>query len=330
MMNDSHTVDEKRLIDYLMGRCDEQQARRLRRRLGTDAALRRRHDALVNTFAALRRLPDADPPDDLVERTLTRIARRRQTDALVARHEKRPAPIRAIFTLRELGALAAAAVLIAAVTIPSIIEADRVADAKRCKAQMGDLARAIQASALDHNGALPAAPFDARKAEPDRLRWLPNGDDAVFSNSAALFQLVRNYGVSPAPFVVRAGMSDFPAAEYVSYSYQHSVGAHRLNQNDPRLAGVAEHMAILADGTPLFDGGRFLPERLDARAGDNHDGRGQNVLYLDMHAEWTERPDAGVDADNIYLAGQIRNYTGTESPTSPQDTFLLPTYTPSR
>ncbi|MFW6132479.1 MAG: hypothetical protein ACOC8F_01185 [Planctomycetota bacterium] len=343
-MSESPAADEQRLIDYVLGRCDADDADRVRRRLDEDEAFARRRTALEHTFAALNLAPQAEPPDDLVERTLERVARQKQTDAILARHERRSGHLRPTFSMREFGGLAAAAVLIAAVMIPSLIEAGRVGLARRCTSRVGELGEAIQASAIAHDGSLPAAAVDPDAPGDDGVRWLPSGDGRVVSNSAALFQLIRDGYVSASQFqcpavggesfVVRAGMSDFPAGKYVSYSYQHAIG-NCMRQNDPELAEVAEEMAILADATPLFEQGRFRPARLDASASDNHRGRGQSVLYLDMHAEWTETPHAGVgrdpgDRDHIFLAGQIRNYHGRERPISPHDTFLLPTYTPRR
>ena len=127
-------------------------------------------------------------------------------------------------------------------------------------------------------------------------------------------------------FVVRAGMTDFPSATFISYSYHHTSGPDRPRLNDPRLQGVKEHMAILADSTPLFDDGTFRPDRVNASAGDNHGVTGQNVLYLDMHVDWKDEASVGVNRDNIFLAGSIRDYHGTEAPAGPQDTFLLPAF----
>ena len=87
-------------------------------------------------------------------------------------------------------------------------------------------------------------------------------------------------------------------------------------------------MAILADSTPLFPRGRFRRDRVNATAGDNHAGTGQNVLYFDMHVEWSRTAAAGVRDNNIFLAGEIREYAGDEKPADPTDTFLLPAWLP--
>jgi prepilin-type processing-associated H-X9-DG protein len=85
-------------------------------------------------------------------------------------------------------------------------------------------------------------------------------------------------------------------------------------------------MVILADQNPLFVNGRFLPDRLDNPVSTNHDGDGQNVLYIDGHVAWAVQPTAGVDGDNIYLVDHVSDYDGDEHPGDATDTFLMPAH----
>jgi hypothetical protein len=140
-----------------------------------------------------------------------------------------------------------------------------------------------------------------------------------------MFQCPAVSGTKPANFAVMAGMTDFPQARFIGYSYQYALGAG-LSLNDPALRAAAAEMAILADSNPLFSGGRFRPARLGTAVSENHNGRGQNVLYLDNHTRWTTSPRAGVHGNNIYLAEGVLEYRGDEAPVSPTDTFLLPAY----
>ena len=94
------------------------------------------------------------------------------------------------------------------------------------------------------------------------------------------------------------------------------------------LAGLAGSMAILADSSPLFAGGRFHRSGAEDATSENHARTGQNVLYLDMHVAWRKVPSAGVLGNHIYLAEGIYEYSGEEAPTSSTDTFLLPSYVP--
>ena len=118
-------------------------------------------------------------------------------------------------------------------------------------------------------------------------------------------------------------MVDFPSPQYVSYSYQYSLG-RAVRRDAPELVNVAEQMAILADANPLFDGGRFRRDRLGQGVSENHRCTGQNVLYLSGAVRWFTHARAGVNGNNIWLADGIYEYHGDEKPTSPVDTFLLP------
>ena len=88
-------------------------------------------------------------------------------------------------------------------------------------------------------------------------------------------------------------------------------------------------MAILADNSPVFNGGRFQADCLGRQAGDNHDSTGQTVLYMDMHVDFKAKPSVGVGGNNIYLADGVTDYKGNEKPAGPTDSFLLPAYSPS-
>ena len=57
-----------------------------------------------------------------------------------------------------------------------------------------------------------------------------------------------------------------------------------------------------------------------------HGGRGQTVLTLDGSARWITSPIYGPERDNLWLAGDIRHYTGCETPTRDDDAQLIPGY----
>jgi len=328
-MTDQQNTDQGLLTDFLRGECDDSTAREVRRRLESDAEFRQAHDDLANALAALELAPEIEPPADLVERTLWRVSSAGRTNELLAREQARPRGIAPTFSFRELVGLAAAVFLLAVILVPSLQQARNVRIAGLCGSNVGQIGRALQSFATDNDGQLPSA---CRT----RTRWLPGQGELAVSNSAGLFRLVRDGyespmvfqcpGVRRGTFVVSAGMVDFPAGDYVGYSYQHSLGPNAPNISAPELADKAHQMVILADSSPVFADGRFQSDRLGAAAGDNHRGRGQNVLYLDMHVQWVTRADVGVDGDNIFLVEGVWDYRGTERPTSRADTFLLPAY----
>jgi len=328
-MKNQRADDEQVLIDLLRGELEGEQLRQVTERLEREEPFRKLRGDLANAFEALALLPETEPPEDLLEGTISRIRQVRRTEALLAKEEARRLPASPTFSLRELTVAAAAVIIMGVVLIPSIYQARHLAIIGKCASNVGQIGAGMLAYANANDDHLPGVTSDS-------ARWLPSGEAAAWSNSAALYKLVRSGYVShmvfrcPArgegTFYVRSDMMDFPADKYISYSYQHSLAPNPLKTSDPKMMVVSDKMAILADGTPLFSGGVFRPEKLFSRASENHSGRGQNVLYMDMHVNWAERPDVGVDDDNIFLVQGISQYKGDERPVEPTDTFLLPTY----
>lgn len=328
-MNEQRTSDEALLIDYLRGECDEQAAEEVRSRLESDERLRGMRRDLTHAFAALDAAPDYDPPEDLVRRTMWRIAARKRTDALLDREQERPRIYSPTFSLREAIALGAAILVLAVILVPSLRQAGRIRTAQLCESQIGRIGAGFQTYANENNGYLPVAAASA-------ARWLPDGDEPAVSNSQGLFRLILGGHAEPdlfqcpamerEPLTVKAGMHDFPAGRFVDYSYQYAIGPSAPRMDHPDLSRFADRMAILADGSPVFAHGRFRPNCPRDANSENHGGDGQNVLYLDMHAGWAPTPTAGVHEDNIYLADGVDRYIGVETPAAPHDTFLLPSY----
>ena len=321
--------DEITLVDFHLEQLDEPEAKLVRKRLEEDAEFRQLSQDLANTFAAVDLLPEREAPSDLVAKTMARIRQAKQANAAVAREEMARPLVRPTFSLREGIIVAASVLVIASIFVPSLQEAKRVSRVGQCGANVGQIGTGLQEYASANAGMLPAA-------NGKSPRWLPGGPQSE-SNSRALFHLVQGKFVpqmafqcpaaeSSQPFQVAGEMQDFPGARSVHYSYQHSIGSQRISREDPKLMAVAKDMVILADATPFYRDGTFRPEQPDTAVSDNHGRTGQNVLYLDMHVGWVNRPNAGVDRNNIYLAEGIYNYNGDESPAGPTDTFLLPAY----
>jgi prepilin-type processing-associated H-X9-DG protein len=332
---DSTGRDEQLLLDYTLGRCRREVAEGVAKRLAGDEDFARRHEALRHTLAALDRLPEADPPEDLVDRTVARIESARRTEELLVREElSRRRAFWPTFSVRELTAVAAVLVLMVSVFVPSLQYARKRGQRSLCASNVGQIGYALQTYASSHDDLLPACymPTD---------RWLARGDDrTVASTSAGLFSLVRQEYASPVvfqcpavggpSFVVQAGAQDFPAGKFISYSYQHAVGGNVLSRSDPVLASHADRMAILGDDNPLFADGDFHPSKLSDCLSDNHGGIGQNVLFLDGHVSWSSEATVGVRRNNIYLVEGVKEYTGDERPAHRTDSFLLPAYSVAR
>lgn len=329
-MNTQQNDDESLLIDSLLRQLDSDAQKEIAQRSATDAAFRQLQQDLKNTAQALRLLPEIDTPADLAAKTLQRIRQVRQTEALIAREELgRNNTVRPTFAFRELVAVAASLLLIAAVFVPSARQARNTTRIVQCRSSLGQIGTALQAYASANNGLLPSA-----FSQPQR--WLSSSGQPAVSNSIALFKLVRGGYASQSvflcpgsesgqPFVTTPQMTDFPGAKNIHYSYQHTLG-RQLSVNDPELAAVAGRLVILGDSMPFYRGGVVPRDQAESASSENHDRTGQNVLHLDMSAEWARQPRVGVGQNNIFLAEGIYDYKGDEQPVSKTDTFLLPNW----
>ena len=319
--------DEAILIDFLLGKCNRADSEEVARRLESDPAFRQLHDDLDRTFAALGAAPEPAAPDDLTERTLAAIAANRPRQApQLSRRSSMPT-----FSLRELGAVAAAVILLAGVFIPSMQAAKNKRLRRECGYNLGQVDVALRQYAQANRGALPGV-------EGAQRRWMPSGGAPAVSTSAGLFVLVKNQGVAaevfvcpatrgkPSPYVIRPTMTDFPSADHISYSYQYSLDGRALSVSAPGVSEMADEMAILGDSNPVFVDGQFRPDRIGSSS-DNHRRAGQNVLYLSGRVAWQKTPDVGVGGNNIYLIDGVDDYQGVETPTDDADSFLLPAYT---
>jgi len=319
------------LIDFALGRCEADQRQAIEDRLAHDEAFAAHHRDVANTLAALDAAGEAEPPADLVGRTMAQIRQRRQTDALIAREGVSAPTRRPTFSLRELAAIASVAAIGLCVLLPVVRRASEVTAVGQCAARIGRIGSALTEYANDNDDRLPGV--------SDQGNWLSASSHG--GTSAALFTLVSDDYAKPeafrcpagsredaGDFEVHAGMVDFPSADAVGFSYQHPFKAGELRRSNPALAPVAESMAILADQSPAFDQAQPREPARPARTANspNHDRTGQNVLFLDMHVAWVKTPAAGVMGNNIYLIDDIEVYNGDEIPTPP-DTFLMPAYT---
>ena len=282
----------------------------------------------MRTLAVLKLLPEPEALEDLVARTMTRIHQSRQIDALIAREQIGHSGSRSTFTLRDALAMAASFVIVASLAVFYILSIRHEQQIRNCEANLGQIGYALQGYAKQNNDRLPSAAGQGP-------RWLP-GPGGTASNSSALYRLVGGGFAAPTVFVcpatpenqsfhTSAGMTDFPNARTIHYSYQHMIG-HALCLSDPALQGCQSAMVILGDANPLYRNGTFDAHDAATAASENHGRTGQNVLYMDMHVKWVTTPNAGVNGCNIYVLPGICDYRGDKKPADPTDTFLLPAF----
>jgi prepilin-type processing-associated H-X9-DG protein len=137
-------------------------------------------------------------------------------------------------------------------------------------------------------------------------------------------------GNGPRPTIpVASGFDlwDFKGYPYLSYGYQLPFGRMgKPSENlDPRMAILADKGPYFEAGTPRSDGSvpdqpvgtpggaltiagattdvqllQLDPDRWRPYNSRNHASEGQNVLFVDGHVEWVNKPIVGVNHDNIY------------------------------
>jgi hypothetical protein len=284
-------------------------------------------------FALLARCPADDPPAHLTRRTMDRIAddRRRRWFAEQAQVLAGP---RVGMTWREVAAVAAILVVGFSLLFPMVGRMREDARRIACAGNLQAAGMALGHYAADNGDALP------RRASYAGQPWWNVGkqsgeDEPVQSNSAHTYLLVRQ-GYADAdtlncpdnPHAVRGltrEMNDWPSAAAVGYSTQNQFGQPiKISQ----VAGKS--LALMADKNPLFGGQARpgAPMRFRQSLAPNspsifHRARGQNILMLHGGVVWSARPILS-NGDNIWLANGVDHYTGTETPTSLFDSFLVP------
>jgi len=127
---------------------------------------------------------------------------------------------------------------------------------------------------------------------------------------------------------------------HVSYAYHQVYGPHGLTtDSDPNMAIAADRNPWMASPfTGARDFSTFMPDippftgtKETSLRGNavSHEGRGQQVLFLDTHVEFVKRSFCSVDDDNIYTswdgADKIRGRPAAfgSVPADPTDSLLV-------
>lgn len=264
------------------------------------------------------------------------------------------------FTLVELLTVMTIIALLVAILLPSLRQAVWSARKGACQGNLKGAVSALVQYAGEYTGVLPSRGFG-----PGTVRFDVIGQDvrlekdSADSNSRNLFLAVRLKSITPEILICPeandslAGLSDHltgkPYYDFnvgnggyrnkLSYSYHlqfrdrdASTKGYPLGMtSDTRMAVLADRNPFLEYPGPPVDSGwaaNFLPPGSGTNS-PNHNGRGQNVGFLDGHVEWFNRPTAGPNEDNIYTiwAGtekQNGTITETSMPQGDLDSFLVP------
>jgi len=274
--------------------------------------------------------------DTLIQATLARVQSR--IDAGASRMTINAPARRWGFSMRmnDLISVAALLLLAGAAIFPMVGAMRNYARTSSCQAGLASAAMGFARYANDYRESLPMA--SASKAGE---RWNNVGHPQQ-SNSANLYTLQRmhyaamsdlacpgNPGACRAPATPDA--MDWKCSEEISYSYQNLFATDR-----PHWSGDAR-MIVVADRSPVIV--KLLRhEPLIDLAGnsENHDGRGQCVMYNDGSVDWLKSPVLK-SGDNIWLPRAVEDWfakrqeaaapkplEGNEMPADRSDTFLSP------
>ncbi|MDD4890313.1 MAG: hypothetical protein PHU85_10325 [Phycisphaerae bacterium] len=310
-------ISDDDLLDWSLGHLESPGREAVEERLADSPDLRQRVDAVHRTLAVLDKYKVEPAGDDLADRVRRHVAEAR------GRTPERKLLRPSLFSFAEIGAAAAAILLLTLVFVPGAMRARWMKQRVACEANMRSIGVALEHYANNHDRMLPFPDLAAGG------NWLARDNGRHPTGTAPLFILVRDKAVqssdmvcpacSDRPFVGEtAGLVDFPSAEFVSYSFQNLYGAAT-----PIVQDRARPRPVLADRNPLFRDGQFCSDVATTSNSFNH-GRdeGQNVLFTDGRVRWVDRPE--VDGDNIWQAGSTRSYKGTETATSATDWFFAP------
>jgi hypothetical protein len=335
---------ELMLLDLHLRRLNADGARTVEDAIAHSPELAFQSQALRDVLGLLDRYDVPEPPEDLSDKVLSRLAERtgvipfpQPATTTVHASDHRDLTGTPVLSLRELIAIAACITLFIGVFVPGYYKASNMVSRNNCLQNLRQISAATLSYADANGGSLPSAGF-----VPDGY-WqpvrMPNVRRA--SNTRHFFLLLATGHIKePRTFLCPADTDARPMlvdnADYAQFGdfaekANNSYSFMIMNVEEaPKLEHFqkqgAARMALVADRNPLFDS-RSVPRINPYDEGTfnspvHENGSGQNVLYTDGHATWTTTPLVGVDRDNIYRCGQLASYQGNERPTCQTDSFL--------
>lgn len=332
-MNDHRDIPTDLLLGWHLGCLEDEQKDQIEDLLRRDVEVREASDRIGRVLQPLDNWSVPPPPVTLADRVLARLGHEfgdyeeGGDDSIT---EAVASPRRSYFALRDVLAVAACIALLVGVIVPGVSTLRAGSRRTACAANLASVFGGISSYQADFSGSLPFA----GRVTP--ASWLPSGgaERRYASNSRHVYLLARlSYGPSmndflcpgcrsarPSEYADPAAHDDFERACNISYATRNLSGP-RPNLRPARIAPV------MSDANPLFVDARFRPAVDPDRTNSlSHGGEGQTVLMLDGGTRWLTSPINRTDGDNVWLAGNIRRYTGVEVPARPDDTHLVPGY----
>ena len=340
----SLTKEQKELIfDYCVGIASEEESAQAQELIFSNEQAAELAQNLKTAFDPLHSFEHEPCPDELVHATVSRMkdaahSAQLRLQQLIAGEQSSSKTLKVSFG-RNLGrVLLAAAVfyLIFLIYIPPINQARIQAD---CLTQLQQIGTGLAIYQEDYKGQLPMV--SAVDGSPWwKVGYKPDSQENV-SNTRHMWLLVRGeYVESPTVFICPGNKKsrnikyktiqvakyyDFPSRNHVTYSF-------RLKCNKSKTNTATGKKVLVADLNPLFE---ELPEGFDRLViqlnkeladinSNNHNRRGQNILFCDGSTKFVRSRLIGDDQDDIFTLRNIDLYEGNETPSNENDNFVAP------
>lgn len=322
-------IGDEWLLDEHLDQLGDADRRALQRALQTDGALAARHRGLQRVLEPLDTWTTPPPPSNLVDRILDRIAAatERESPAVPATGADGDFSRRRYSSFRELLAVAAVIGFVVLILIPSMSQVQAHSRRVLCAQNLETIGQAVSAYALAEGDRLPQATLLVRG------RWLRAGSTQVpyASNSRNPYLLLRFAYVHNAKVFICPSRGDAVALSAPnSQAFEDFPDPRNCSYDSLNMAGIIPsasaggRLPYMSDANPLFVGGRLNRADPAACSPNHRRGAGQNVLLIDGSAAWFVTPNCGQNRDNIWQAGTLIDYQGTETQTSASDSFLIP------
>ncbi|MEE9296758.1 MAG: hypothetical protein V3W34_17580 [Phycisphaerae bacterium] len=336
---DRKTLNEW-LLDEQLDQLDEADRQLLLQMLRENPELAAKHRRLQRFLEPLDAWTVPSPPPGLVDRILDEIAAADPHQPVVTTVRLSGAMDRGRLgglgvSMRDILAVAAVIAFFFTLLGPSMSMVRERSRRVACAGNLGGIGHGVSAYSLANSGALPYSraahltsflPFDHDHGPALRSR-------PVYSpNSKSLFLLVRLRFVPDVRIFVCPSSKQPVSLNDVSVDDMEGFPAHGLCSYDSlNMAGPTPNYSLtaalpyMADANPLFVGGRFNPAvSIRANSPNHRNAAGQNVLCIDGAVDWCTTPNCGHRGDNIWQAGRIIVYKGTEVQETKHDSFLVP------
>jgi len=311
------------LLDHALGQTDDLE--RFERELATDPAATLQFDRLSRSIQHLLDDGEAfEPPPGLADRTLRFVneSSRRQRTIL----DFTPSRVR----FRWSDAAVAAGIFLAGVLtlLPAVQRSRDKLDQASCTYNLQRLGQALWLYGSHHqhfptaaevNGKAPVASFLAMLNDEHKL-------SVADLDSIECPSVVKAHNHQPLPdfdTLTRLHADDPERVKHIlctNYAYNPGYRSGPSNEIIPIAADLTSRIPLLGDAPQHRDYQVIL-----AGNSPNHGGRGQNVLYTDLHVGWHNTRRLSPTDPDMYLNNDYKLAPGL----SAHDSILMPSLAPS-